>query len=90
MPNYSDEKKRAVMNRLAKVSGHLQAVRRMIDDGRDFNDVLIQLGAVRSAITSTERLILKDYLRRCIDDALNENNEDAVRHLDDAIDKFVK
>ena len=40
---------KAVVNRLARAIGHLESVKRMVEDGRDCTDVLIQLAAVRSA-----------------------------------------
>ena len=40
--------KKAVQNRLARAAGHLEKVRRMIDEERDCSEVLIQLSAVIS------------------------------------------
>ena len=41
---------KAVINRLARAIGHLESVKRMVEDGRDCAEVLIQLAAVRSAL----------------------------------------
>ena len=38
--------------------GHLEAVKRMVDQDADCSDVLIQLAAVRSAINNTAILCL--------------------------------
>ena len=40
---------KTVINRLARAIGHLEHVKRMVEDGRDCTEVLIQLAAVRSA-----------------------------------------
>lgn len=50
---------RAVVNRLSRAIGHLEAVRRMVENGQDCAEVLIQLAAVRSALTSTGKLICR-------------------------------
>ena len=42
----------------------------MVEDGRDCSEVLVQLAAVRSALNSTSRLILKDHIEHCIVDAV--------------------
>ena len=60
---------KAVLNRLSRAIGHLESVKRMVEDGRDCSDVLIQLAAVRSALNSTAKVILKDHLEHCINDA---------------------
>ena len=79
-----------VMNRLARISGHLEAIKRMIEDGRDCSDVLIQLSAVDSAIVSVSKVILKDHIDHCIVDAIHENDLEAVENLKKAISTFVK
>ena len=48
---------KAVINRLARAIGHLESVKRMVEDGRDCAEVLIQLAAVRSALNNTAKII---------------------------------
>ena len=38
---------KAVINRLARAIGHLESVKKMVEDGRDCSEVLIQIAAVR-------------------------------------------
>ncbi len=45
-------KTKAVLNRMSRAIGHMEAVRTMIEDGRDCSEVLIQIAAVRSAINN--------------------------------------
>ena len=44
------ENQKAVINRLARAIGHLNKVKRMVEEGYDCTEVLVQLAAVRSAI----------------------------------------
>lgn len=81
---------RAVVNRLSRAIGHLEMVKRMVEDGRDCNDILIQLAAVRSALQSTGKVILKDHLEHCIIDAVQNGDLDAIDALNRAIDQFMK
>ena len=50
---------KAVINRLARAIGHLESVKRMVEDGRDCAEVLIQLAAVRSALNNTAKMALQ-------------------------------
>ena len=79
---------KAVLNRLARAIGHLEHVRRMVEDGQDCTDVLIQLAAVRSALSSTAKIILKDHIEHCVSGANSGDNE-SLSALNDAIDKFI-
>ena len=81
---------RAVVNRLSRAIGHLEAVRRMVENGQDCAEVLIQLAAVRSALTSTGKLILQDHLEHCIVDAIEQGDREPVDQLMKAIEQFVK
>ena len=86
----SREEKKAVMNRLSKAIGHLEAVKRMVDQDADCSDVLIQLAAVRSAINNTGKVVLKNHLNHCIVEAVEEHDTEAIDKLNQAIDKFMK
>ena len=79
---------KAVINRLARAIGHLESVKRMVEDGRDCTEVLVQLAAVRSALNSTAKVILKDHLEHCLDD-VNSGDSDQITALNEAIDKFM-
>ena len=87
---HSHEHTRAVLNRLSRAIGHLQSVRRMVEEGRDCSEVLIQIAAVRSAIDNTGKLILQDHLKHCIIDAAQEGDQKAIDDLCQAIDKYMK
>ena len=79
---------KAVINRLSRAIGHLEAVMHMVEDGRDCSEVLIQLAAVRSALNNTAKIILKDHLEHCIYSAGNGNAEQ-LAEMNDAIDRFI-
>ena len=79
---------KAVINRLSRAIGHLESVKRMVENGRDCTEVLIQLAAVRSALNSTAKVILKDHLDHCISGA-GEGVGDQLQALNEAIDKFM-
>ena len=81
---------KAVLNRMARLIGHLEAIKRMIEDGRDCTEVLIQLSAVDAAIKAVSRIILKDHMEHCIIDAINEGDKQAIENLHKAIEQFIK
>ena len=84
------ENQKAVVNRLARAIGHLEKVKRMVEDGADCSEVLVQLAAVRSAIDKTGKVILQDHMRHCMVDAVAAGDQDAIEDLCKAIDKYMK
>ena len=83
------ENQKAVVNRLARAIGHLDKVKRMVEEGYACTEVLVQLAAVRSALDNTGKVILKDHMRHCMVDAVAAGDEDAIDDLCLAIDKFM-
>lgn len=87
---HKHESTKAVVNRLSRAIGHLESVKQMVEDGRDCSEVLIQLAAVKSAINNTGKLILKDHINHCVVHAIENEDEQVLAELNDAIDKFIK
>ncbi len=87
---HSDQEKKAVINRLSRAIGHLEKVKRMVEDDADCSEVLIQIAAVRNAVNNTGKLILKNHLDHCIIHAIEDHDMEEVQIFNEAIEKFVK
>ena len=87
---HTHENTKAVINRLSRAIGHLQSDKRMVEEGRDCSEVLVQIAAVRQAIDNTGKVILQDHLRHCIVEAAQEGDQQAIDDICRAIDKFMK
>ena len=83
------ENQKAVINRLSRAIGHLEKVKRMVEEGCDCSEVLVQLAAVRSALDNTGKVILKDHMRHCMVDAVAAGDQEAINDLIAAIDKLI-
>lgn len=59
---HDPEQTKKISNRLARAIGHLESIKKMVEDDRDCSEVLIQLAAVESAIRSTSRQILRNHM----------------------------
>jgi DNA-binding FrmR family transcriptional regulator len=79
-----------VTDRLRKVEGHLRAIGRMVEDGRDCPEVLLQISAVRAALDQIGRIILEDHLDVCIVAAIEEGSgEKAIAKLKESLSRFL-
>ena len=81
---------KAVLDRIARTSGHLTSVRNMIEEGRDCAEVLVQLAAVRGAVNKICEIILKDHLEHCIVDAVETGDTDSLNELSRAVELLLK
>ena len=87
---HSHTQTKAVLNRMARLIGHLESIKHMIEDGRDCSEVLVQLSAVKSAINNVSKIILKDHMEHCVVDAVRDNDKEAIEQLNKAINQFLK
>ena len=70
--------------------GHLESIKKMVEDDRDCSEVLIQLAAVESAIRSTSRQTLPPPPETCPPAALHQNAAETPSELYRAIDELLK
>lgn len=57
-----------VRNRLSRIEGQVRGLQRMLDEGKDCNDVVTQLSAVQAALDRVGFRLMSAGLRYCIDD----------------------
>ena len=54
-----------LIRRLRRIEGQIRGIEKMIVDGRDCENLVTQLAAVRSAVESVGALVLNNYMRLC-------------------------
>ncbi|WP_331681166.1 metal-sensing transcriptional repressor [Porcincola intestinalis] len=87
---HSPAEMRKIVNRLSRSIGHLEAVKRMIENGQDCSDVLIQLAAVKAEINNAGKALLKEHLEHCIVEAVEEQDKESIEKVNKAIDQFIR
>ncbi len=87
---HDPESLQRILNRFARVEGHIRGIKTMIRDSRPCPDVLVQIAAVRGALDRVARIILDEHLSECIARAAEEGNIEAeVEELKTALDRFL-
>ena len=80
-----------VNRRLARAAGHLEAVRRMAQTGRECPELLRQIAAVRAALDATAKIILADHIESCLHGAVDGGDaEVAWADLRTALETFIR
>ncbi len=85
---HEDTKK--VLDRMSRAIGHMESIKRMLEEGRDCSEILIQISAVRSALNNVGKIILQDHINHCVVDAVETGDKKVLEDLSGAIDKFLK
>jgi DNA-binding FrmR family transcriptional regulator len=79
-----------VARRLARIEGHVAAVKRMVEQQRPCVEVLLQIAAVRAALNSAASLLLADHMEHCLAHPLAPSElERELEALKLAMQKFI-
>ncbi|KAB3531764.1 metal-sensing transcriptional repressor [Alkaliphilus pronyensis] len=90
MAQHKHPNQKQIINRMARIIGHSEAIKRMLEEEKECSQILIQIAAVKSALNNVGKLILKDHINHCIVEAVENEDDNALEKLDEAIDKFIK
>ncbi len=66
----------AVVNRLRRAQGQIGGVLRMIEEGRDCQDIVTQLAAVNRALDRAGFAIIATGLKQCLTDSNGQQSVD--------------
>jgi len=77
--------------RLKKIEGQVKGIQRMIENDKYCVDVLVQVAAVRAAMTRVGTIILENHARGCVKKAMEDDQADEmIKELVDIVGKFMK
>jgi len=87
----NEKEKQELKLRLKKISGQINGIDKMIDNGRYCVDILQQLTAAKAAMNQVSLLILESHTKSCVVNAIKEDRaDDAIGELIDVVRKFSK
>jgi DNA-binding FrmR family transcriptional regulator len=61
MPHKPEHRKDALVKRLNRIEGQIGGVRRMIEEEKPFDEVIIQLNAIKSATQRISQILLEAH-----------------------------
>lgn len=82
---------RRVVSRMARIEGHVRAVKRMVEEGRPCADVLVQMAAVRSAMDRAAKVLLADHMEHCVlGSSRGGDPKKLLAELNKAVERFIR
>ena len=77
-----------LQNRINRILGQLGGIKNMIDDNRYCGDILIQIGAVESALQGLGYIVLQNHLQTCVVEEIKSGNEEILTEAVELIKKM--
>lgn len=79
------EAKRRLVHRINRVTGHLRSIRRMVEEERCADDLLVQVAAARNAVGQIAAKILEEHLTDCMCSCMEGTPEQLARRVSKAV-----
>lgn len=75
--------------RLRRIEGQVRGIQKMVDEDRYCVDILIQLAAVKAAVSRVGASLLESHVRGCVSHALKDGDgETAIGELLEVLAQF--
>jgi CsoR family transcriptional regulator, copper-sensing transcriptional repressor len=79
------------IQRLKRISGQIEGIKKMIEEKRYCTDILNQTKAVRAALKGLEVSILEKHLNHCVAGAFDSKNKmESQKKMNELLDFFSK
>ena len=82
--------KREALERMRTVSGHVQAIEKMIAEERYCIDILKQIAAVQASLSQVAHILTKSHLHVCVTEAIQQGRGDEKIEELAAVLKYLK
>jgi len=80
-----------VAKRLRRIEGQVRGIINMIENDKSCEEVLIQIGSVKSALHKAGQLILENHFHNCVIDGIRSGKEkETFERLSSAIEQFSR
>lgn len=86
MPDKELMRKKTI-NRLNRISGQINGIKRMIEEDRDCAEIILQIAAIRSAATHLGVMLVEDHMEECVRQTVKSGNS---KVLSNALNKVIK
>lgn len=85
-----DGEKRQLLNRLLRIEGQVRGVRTMVENDVYCTDVITQVSAVISALSSFSRELLSEHIKTCVASDIKSGSSESVEELVDLLGKMLR
>ncbi len=80
-----------MMKRLSRIEGQIRGIKRMVEEKKSCNELLIQISAAKSALHRAGQELLEGHLGHCVHDAIARGDaKQALKELSGVIEIFSR
>ena len=89
-PYLTEAATKGLVDRLARVEGHVRSVRQMVLDHRCADEILLQVAAIKAALNQFSTQILDHELTACVESCLEGNADERLKKVTTVLSTLLK
>jgi Uncharacterized protein conserved in bacteria len=78
-----------LISRLNRIEGQIKGIKGMVEKGAYCDDVLTQISAAQSALSSVSKLLLQSHMKTCVAEKLKNGDNDVIDELIKTIGRLL-
>lgn len=82
--------RRKLTNRLNRILGQINGIKKMVEQNAYCTDILIQVAAANAALNSFSGELLAEHIRTCVADNIKSGNDEVIDELVATLQKLMK
>ncbi|MGN0728440.1 metal-sensing transcriptional repressor [Treponema sp.] len=86
----SPEELRKLINRLNRIDGQVNGIKKMLESDAYCTDILIQVSACQAAFNSFTKELLASHIRNCVVSDIKNGNDEVIDDLVQTLQKLMK
>lgn len=86
----SDAEYKKLINRLNRILGQINGIKKMVENSAYCTDILVQVAAVNAALNSFNKELLGEHIRTCVADNIKNGNDEVIDELVKTLQKLMK
>ncbi|HYA77546.1 MAG TPA: metal-sensitive transcriptional regulator [Verrucomicrobiae bacterium] len=84
------KRRKEVLDRLARIEGHVHGLKKMVNEDKTCPEILLQVAAIRAALNKVSRIVLEDHMETCMKEAVSSGDtEQHIEELKEALSKLI-
>ena len=86
----SEKEYKDLMNRLKRIEGQIRGIEGMLEKNAYCPDILVQVSAASSALSSFSKVLLSEHIRTCVRNDVENGHDEAIDELVCLLQKLMR
>lgn len=85
-----EESKKNIINRLRTLKGHIAGIEKMVEEGKNCEDILVQIAAIKSSMHKVGVIIIEEHAMDCLLSDEEPLNKEKVENVLKTLMSYMK